>query len=342
MANSNRAPLPSSRRRFFGLGLGLAALASCKRKAGGPLRLGHFPNVTHAAALIAAQTDQFAKALGDAPLEILTFNAGPAAVEALLSEALDIAYIGPNPTLNAYVKSKGQAVRVIAGATSGGAAFIVAPNITSAEQLRGTSVASPQLGGTQDVALRAWLAKQGLTTDAYGGGDVSILPQENAQTLEAFRTGKLSGAWVPEPWATRLVQEGGGKLFLDERTLWPGGRFVTTHLIVRTELLSSRADEIRALVRAHVEATRWIAANPDAAQAICIDRIELITGKRLAAPIIAAAWPNMEFTTDPLADSLRECAQSAVDVGLLDLEGVSLDGLWDLELLEQVEREVGN
>jgi NitT/TauT family transport system substrate-binding protein len=338
MAISNHSPLPSSRRRFLSLGLGLAAFASCKRSADGSLRLGHFPNVTHAAALVGAQTDRFQQALGDVPLEILTFNAGPAAVESLLSGALDLTYIGPNPTLNAYVKSKGQAVRVIAGATSGGAALIVAPHITTAEQLRGTSVASPQLGGTQDVALRAWLAKNGLTTDAYGGGDVSILPQENAQTLEFFRDGKLSGAWVPEPWATRLVQEGAGRLLVDERTLWPDGRFVTTHLVARTEILKSRPDEVLAIVRAHVEATRWITSNPDEAQALCIDRIEVITGKRLSAPIIAAAWKNLEFTTDPLADSLRECAKSAVDVGLLDLEGVSLDELWDLELLEQVEK----
>jgi NitT/TauT family transport system substrate-binding protein len=336
MANSHHSSLPS-RRGFLALGLGLAAFAGCKRSADGPLRLGHFPNVTHAAALVGAQTDRFQQALGDVPLEILTFNAGPAAVESLLSGALDVTYIGPNPTLNAYVKSKGLAVRVIAGATSGGAALVVAPHITSAEQLRGTTVASPQLGCTQDVALRAWLAKAGLETDAFGGGDVSILPQENAQTLEAFREGKLAGAWVPEPWATRLVQEGGGKLLVDERSLWPGGRFVTTHLVARTEILKSRADEVRALVRAHVEATRWITGNPAEAQALSIDRIERITGKRLSAQLIADAWQNLEFTTDPLADSLRECAKSAVDVGLLDLEGVSLDGLWDLELLEQVQ-----
>jgi NitT/TauT family transport system substrate-binding protein len=330
--------LPSSRRSFFSLGLGLAAFAGCKRKAGGPLRLGHFPNITHAAALVAAQTGRFEQALGETPLEILTFNAGPAAVEALLSGALDVTYIGPNPTLNAYVKSKGQAVRVIAGATSGGAALIVRPDISSAEQLRGKKVASPQLGGTQDVSLRAWLAKAGLETDPYGGGDVSILPQENAQTLDALRSGDLAGAWVPEPWATRLVQEGGGKLLVDERTLWPEGKFVTTHLVVRTELLESRADDIRALVKAHVETTRWINENAEEAQTLAIDRIELITGKRLSATIIADAWKNLEFTTEALEDSLRTCAQAAVDVGLLDLEGVSLDGLWDLGLLEAVEK----
>jgi NitT/TauT family transport system substrate-binding protein len=319
-----------SRRRFFALSAGLATLA-CRRQSSGPLRLGHFPNVTHAAALIAAHTERFAN------VEIVTFNAGPAAVEALLSGALDVAYIGPNPTLNAYVKSKGQAVRVIAGATSGGAALVVKPEIERAEQLRGQTVASPQLGGTQDVSLRAWLADNGLQTDAYGGGDVSIVPQENAQTLEAFREGKLAGAWVPEPWAVRLVNEGGGKVLVDERTLWPNGRFVTAHVIARTDVLQSRKQDVREIVEAHVETTRWIAENPAAAQTIVIDRIERITGKRLSAEIIAAAWQNLEFTTDPLAESLRECAQSAVDVGLLDLEGVSLDALWDLQLLREIE-----
>jgi NitT/TauT family transport system substrate-binding protein len=327
----------SSRRRFLGLGVGLAALAACKRSEGGPVRLGHFPNVTHAAALVAAHTERFAKALGGAPLEIVTFNAGPAAVEALLSGALDIAYIGPNPTLNAYVKSRGQAVRVIAGATSGGAALVVKPEITSAEQLRGQTVASPQLGGTQDVALRAWLAEQGLKTDAYGGGDVSIVPQENAQTLEGFRDGKLVGAWVPEPWAVRLVKEGGGKVLVDERTLWPDGRFVSAHVIARTDFLKQRKEDVRKILSAHVETTRWLNSNPSEAQGLVIDRIEMITGKRLSAEIIAEAWKNLEFTTDPLADSLRACAQSAVEVELLNLEGVSLDGLWDLELLKEVE-----
>jgi NitT/TauT family transport system substrate-binding protein len=334
---SKQHPPLSSRRRFLALGVGLGALAACRRGLDGPLRIGHFPNVTHAAALVAAHTERFQQALGGAPLELLSFNAGPAAVEALLSGALDVAYIGPNPTLNAHVKSKGQAVRVIAGATSGGAAFVVEPEIGSAEQLRGQTVASPQLGGTQDVALRAWLAAQGLRTDAFGGGDVSIVPQDNAQTLEAFREGRVAGAWVPEPWATRLVREGQGKVLVDERTLWPDGRFVTAHVIARTDVLQQRREELAKLLLAHVETTRWIVDNPREAQAAVIDRIELITGKRLSAELITAAWDKLEFTTDPLADSLRACARSAVDVGLLDLEGVSLDNLWALELLKQVE-----
>jgi NitT/TauT family transport system substrate-binding protein len=202
---------------------------------GGTLRLGYFPNVTHAPAILGVENGTFAKALGkDVGLETKTFNAGPAAVEALLAGALDASYIGPNPAINAFAKSKGEAIRIIAGATSGGAALVVKPSITKAADLKGKKVASPQLGNTQDVALRAWLGEQGLKTNPQGGGDVSILPQENSQTLDTFKAGDIDGAWVPEPWVSRLVQEGSGKVLVDEKELWPGGRFVTTHLIVRT------------------------------------------------------------------------------------------------------------
>src|SRR5262249_54136637 len=158
---------------------------------------------------------------------------------ALLAGALDIGYIGPNPAVNAYVQSNGSAVRVVSGAASGGASLVVKPDITKAADLKGKRVASPQLGNTQDVALRTWLKKQGLKTDPQGGGDVQIVPQDNALTLDAFKQNQIAGAWVPEPWATRLVTEGGGKVLVDEKTLWPGGKFVTTNIIVRTDFLKA-------------------------------------------------------------------------------------------------------
>src|SRR5262245_10744708 len=200
----------------------------------GVVRIGYFANLTHAPALAGMEKGFFAEALGDrVELETRVFNAGPEAVEAIFSDALDIAYIGPNPAINAFAQSHGEAIRIVAGATSGGAALVVAPTITSSAQLKGTKLATPQLGNTQDVALRAWLVGQGLSANLEGGGDVSIAPQANAQTLETFRSGVIQGAWVPEPWSTRLVLEGGGTVLVDESTLWPGGRFVTTHVIVR-------------------------------------------------------------------------------------------------------------
>jgi sulfonate transport system substrate-binding protein len=315
----------------------LAWLAACGRDDASTLRLGYFPNVTHAAPLVGTERGTFAAELDKAQrmVSTSTFNAGPAAIEALLSGALDASYLGPNPAINGHVKSKGDALRVVAGATSGGAFFVVHPDIDDADDLRGKTVASPQLGGTQDVALRTWLAGEGLTTSLEGGGDVSIAPQENAQILEAFQAGSIAGAWVPEPWATRLVLEAGGKVLVDESTLWPNGRYVTTHLVVRREYLEQQPEAVAALLRAHVETTAWIVANPKDAQAAVIAGIEKVTGKKLSTELVATAWPHLEFTTDPLQDSLRRSADDAVSIGLLKLDGVDLATLYELGPLQR-------
>ncbi|MEO6121665.1 MAG: ABC transporter substrate-binding protein [Acidimicrobiales bacterium] len=298
------------------------------------LRLGYFPNLTHATAIVGVEAGIFREALGDDRLEVSTFNAGPSVVEALFSGGLDAAYIGPNPAINAFVKSKGKAIRIISGATSGGAALVVRPGITTAAQLKGTKVASPQLGGTQDVALRSWLADNGLKTDTQGGGDVSILPQENAQTFETFRSGGVQAAWVPEPWATRLVQEGGGTVLVDEATLWPGGIFVTTHLIVRTKFLEEHRSTVRALLEGQVKANDYLNQNPTEGRRVANEGIERITGKKLGEPVIAAAWTHLSFTNDPVASSLSTSAAHAWAIGFLD--DFDLKGIYALDLLNEV------
>ncbi len=298
------------------------------------VRLGYFPNITHATAIVGLESGIYARALGADKLETQTFNAGPAAVEALLSGALDASYIGPNPAINAFVKSGGTAIRIISGATSGGAALVVKPEINSPADLKGKKVASPQLGGTQDVALRYWLKAAGLKTDPEGGGDVSIVPQQNAQTLETFKTGAISGAWVPEPWATRLVQEGGGKVLVNEADLWPGHRFVTTQLVVRSQFLQTHPSAVRALLEAQVKANEFVNTQPAEAQKLFNAGIEKVTGKKLSERIIAAAWKNLEFTNDPVASSLALSAQHARDVGLLD--DAQLEGIYDLKPLAAV------
>jgi NitT/TauT family transport system substrate-binding protein len=303
------------------------------------VRLGYFPNVTHASAIVGVEKGIFQEKLGDDKLEVSTFNAGPAAVEALFSEALDAAYVGPNPAINAYVTSKGAAIRIISGATSGGASLVVRPDVTDAGSLRGRTVASPQLGGTQDVALRSWLAGKGLKTTPEGGGDVRIVPQENAQTLETFKSGDIAGAWVPEPWATRLVTEGGGKVLVDEADLWPGGDFVTTHLIVRTAFLKEHPATVRRLLEGQVAANAYLADHVTEAQTAVNDGIERITSKRLADALITAAWPHLRFTNDPIASSLKTSAEHAEQVGLLD--DVDLSGIYDLRLLNEVLQAAG-
>jgi sulfonate transport system substrate-binding protein len=317
----------------------VAGLAGCDANsasgATARVRLGYFPNITHAPAIVALQLGFVAEALGDdAKLESRTFNAGPEEVEAIFSDALDLAYIGPNPAINAFVQSGGEAIRIVAGAASGGAALVVQAPITSPAQLRGTKLATPQRGNTQDIALRSWLKAQGLTASLEGGGDVSIVPQPNAQTLETFRAGQIQGAWVPEPWATRLVLEGGGSVLVDERTLWPGGKFVTTVVVARTAFLRQRPDLVTRVLRAHVRAVDFLNAEPARARGIVNAAIERLSGRALPAPTLERAWANLTFTVDPIAGALRRSARDAAAVGLLD--EVSLDGIHDLTPLNLI------
>ena len=304
------------------------------------LRLGYFPNVTHASAIVGVEGGIFQEKLGNnVKLDTSTFNAGPQAVEALNSGALDATYIGPNPAINAVAQSGGEAIRIISGATSGGAFLVVKPTIKSAKDLKGKQIASPQLGNTQDVALRTWLKKKGLKTDPAGGGDVSILPQENSQTLDLFEQGQLDGAWVPEPWATRLVDEGGGKILVDEATLWPQGRYVTTQVIVRTGFLKDHPDAVKRLLEGQVAANDLIKNDPAKAQDLVGQGINNATGKPLAADVIAASFKNLTFTNDPIATSLRKSAKDAESAGLL--KAVDLKGIYDLKLLNQVLKKQG-
>jgi NitT/TauT family transport system substrate-binding protein len=330
-APSLAAPLASATSAGAASSGGAPSLAAPQ----GTLRLGYFPNITHATAIVGVESGIFQKALGPGvTLSVSSFNAGPAASEALLNGAIDATFIGPNPAINAFAKSNGAAIRIIAGATSGGAFLVVKPEITSAADLRGSKVASPQLGNTQDVALRTWLADNGLVTTKDGGGDVSIFPQDNALTLDAFKNGQIDAAWVPEPWATRLVQEGGGKVLVDEKSLWPGGQYVTTHLIVRTDYLQAHPDIIRALLAGEIEANELVNDDPAQAQALTNQGIAKITSKTIAHKVITAAWPNLTFTVDPIASSLKGSADHATKVGLLD--PVDLTGIYDLTILNEL------
>ncbi len=304
------------------------------------LRLGYFPNLTHAAAIAGVEKGLFADALGSsATLKTTTFNAGPAATEAVFAGAIDATFIGPNPTINAYAKSKGAAIRVISGATGGGAALVVREGINSPADLKGKKIATPQLGNTQDVALRYWLTQQGLSADTQGGGDVSILPQDNGQSLTAFAAGQIDGAWVPEPYATRLVAESKGKVLVDEATLWPEGKFVTTNLVVRTEYLTAHPDVIKKLLEGLVKSTDYLNADAAVAQTTVNDGLKKLTGKSLKPEIIAAAWKNLTFTEDPYPAALRESAKHAIAVELL--KEVDLTGLYDLGPLNEVLKAAG-
>lgn len=315
--------------------LAVAAAAACGGGASAEdgrtrLSLGYFPNLTHASAVYGVASGTFARELGAIELETQTFNAGPAAVEALFAGSVDAVYLGPGPAVNAFVRSRG-AVAVVAGATSGGAALVVRPGV---RDLRGLTLADPQTGGTQDIALRTYLAGKGLEVDRQGGGDVTILAQENGQTLDLFKAGSIDGAWVPEPWASRLVVEGGGTVLVDEADLWPGGRFVTTNLLVRRQLLDEHPDTVRALLRAQVAANREIAADPAAAKAVINTAVKGLTGKSLSPAVLDRAFAQLTLTEDPLAATLKTIAEHAFATGLVK-EG-DLEGIYDLGPLSSV------
>ena len=308
--------------------------STSKSSAPTTVRLGYFPNITHAVALVGLEKGIIAKDLGADTLDASkTFNAGPAATEALLSGAIDATFIGPSPSITAFTKSHG-AVRIVSGAASGGAALVVKPTITSVEQLKGKTIATPQLGNTQDVALRAFLKAKGFKTDAQGGGDVNIKPQDNSQTIDTFKQGTIDGAWVPEPFLSRLVVEGGGTVLVDEKTLWPQGQWVTTNLLVSKKFLDDHPDTVKRLLTGLYDTVQYIKDNPTDAQASANNQLGTLTGKKLSDKVIAAAFGNLTFTVDPIASSLRKQAADAESAGLLT--DAKVDGIYDLKLLNDV------
>ncbi|MEV7635543.1 ABC transporter substrate-binding protein [Pseudarthrobacter enclensis] len=305
------------------------------------LKLGYFGNVTHAPALVGIRKGFLAEALGNTTLSTESFNAGPAAIEALNAGAIDAAYIGPNPAINSFVKSSGESVKVIAGAAAGGAQLVVKPGINSAADLKGKTLASPQLGGTQDVALRAWLADQGYKTSVDGSGDVNINPTDNAQTLKLFQDGKLDGAWLPEPWASRLVLQAGAKVLVDEKDLWDGtgtgkpGEFPTTVLIVNQKFAANHPDTVKALLAGHAKSVAWLNEAPEQEKAAVINAgLQESAGAALADDVLARSLANITFTLDPLAGSYPRLLEDGVNAGTT--KQADLNGLFDLRALNEV------
>jgi NitT/TauT family transport system substrate-binding protein len=307
------------------------------------IRVGAFPNITHAQAMVGKANGWFDKAMGpQVKVQWTSFNAGPAAIEALFAGAIDMTYVGPNPAINGYVRSNGQALRVVAGAASGGASLIVRTDsgINRPEDFHGKRVASPQFGNTQDVALRNWLKTHGMTT-IDKGGDVQIIPMANPDQLTLFLKKELDAAWAPEPWATRLIHEGNGRLFVDERTLWPNGQFAIGLLVVNTKFLKAHPDLVKTWIRANIDLTDWINAHPTEARKLLNLQIQAETGKALPPIVLDEASSRMQATYDPLRSALMTAAKQAFDDGFLGRQMPDLSGLFDLTLLNEVLREKG-
>ncbi|MDT9699050.1 ABC transporter substrate-binding protein [Streptomyces sp. P17] len=309
--------------------------ADAEKLSADEVRIGYFPNLTHATALVGVEEGIFQKELGGTTIKSSTFNAGPSEIEALNSGSIDIGWIGPSPAINGYTKADGKNLRIISGSASGGVKLVVNPGkITSVKDVKGKKIATPQLGNTQDVAFLNWVAEQGWKVDAQSGeGDVSVVRTDNKVTPDAYKSGSIDGAWVPEPTASKLVAEG-AKVLLDEADLWPDKKFVITNIIVRQDFLDKHPDIVEAVLRGSVKTNEWINANPDKAKASANKALEQESGKALPAEVIDPAWKSITFLDDPLAATLDTEAEHAVKAGLL--EEPDLDGIYDLAPLNKV------
>jgi len=320
------------------LALAVAAGAGCKKEppggaAGAPLRLGLFPNLTHAQALVGNGEGIFARELGG-PVMVRQFNAGPAAMEALLAGDVDVSYVGPGPAVIAYLRSGGTALRVVAGAASGGA-VLVARQARSPRDLLGKRVASPQLGNTQDIALRVWLHRQGLRIGERVD-EVRVMPLATSDIMGLFARGELAAAWVPEPWGARLVAEVGGHILVDERDLWPDRKFPTTVIVATQRALEGRRRQVVALLRAHLALTdRW-KADPAAFARAANAEYGKLTGHPLPDRVLQDAFSRLEPNAEPLADQLLRGAKDAQELAFAPPGDVS--GLVDHGPLEEARR----
>jgi NitT/TauT family transport system substrate-binding protein len=305
------------------------------------LKLGFLANITHATALVGVKEGFFTKNLGNGvTLKLTPFSTGTQEATALLAGQLDAAYVGPNPAIKAWQTSDGKLIKIISGAASGGAALVVKKGITSAAQLKGQSLATPSLGNTQDVALRYWLKKQGLSTTQTGGGDVPIKPTTpNSAAVLAFQSGQLAGGWEPAPYDAEMIAAG-GHVLVNEASLWPKGQFVTTNLVVTQSFLAAHPGAVTGLLKGQIEANDFINKNKAAAEASANAELASVLGKGLKPDILSAAFEEITFTNDPIATSLIIDAAHAVAVGLLKPVS-NLKGIYDLGPLNKLLQAAG-
>lgn len=303
------------------------------------VRLGYFANVTHAQALIGSSRGDFKKALGDKTVLVeRVFNAGPEAVEAIFAGELDATYIGPSPAINAYMKSRGTAVRVVAGSAANGVVIVARKNsgITKLDELAGKRIATPQFGNTQDVSARHYLKSVLKQTLKEDGGKTDIIPIKNAEQLTLFKSGEIDAAWAPEPWGARLVHEAEGTLIAEEKDLWSDKKFTITVLLVSTKFLKEHPQTVEKLLAAHVEATKFINTNPAEAKSIVNAKLKELSGKPIADKVLDDTFTRTVFTTDPLEKSITTFVDWSRELGFTK-EGQDVTGLVDLTLLKKVE-----
>jgi NitT/TauT family transport system substrate-binding protein len=294
------------------------------------LRVAFFPNIGHAIPVVGMERDTFEDNLGNATsIETKLFDSGPQVIESLYANSIDIAYVGPGPAINGFLKSENRDVVILSGAASGGASFIVHPDseINSVEDFAGKRIAAPQIGNSQDVSLRNYLSENGLKSYEKGGS-VIVLNIPNPDIYTLFTKGEIDGAWVPEPWATILVQELGGQRLFFEEELWPQEKFASVLLIGRQEYVQNNPEIISNWLESHEQTVNWINQNPQETRIIFNDFMQNHMGQSLSDSVIDEALGNLEITTDPVDESIYTFAARADSLGYLGRDGYSLDGIF--------------
>ena len=287
-------------------------------KADTVIRVGHFPNITHAQALVAHNLSRqgkgwFEEKLGaGTKIEWFVYNAGPSAMEAIFAQSIDLTYVGPGPALNAYTKSNGAEVRLIAGAANGGAALVVQPdqNLKAAPDFRGKKIATPQLGNTQDISCRAWLIAGGLKITQLGG-DAQVLPTQNPDQLSLFQQKKIDAVWTVEPWVSRLERESGGKVLVDEKEV------ATTVLVSSAKFFAGQRELAKKFAEAHAALTDWMMKNPEEAQKLIKAELLAETRSDMAADLIAQSWKRIVFTAETPRASIESFLQNSLKTGFI-------------------------
>lgn len=282
------------------------------------LRVGHFPNITHAQGVVAhALTRQgkgwFEQRLGpDVQIEWFVYNAGPSAMEAIFAKSIDLTYVGPGPALNAYTKSQGEEIRLIAGAANGGAALVVQPdeNLKTPADFKGKKIATPQLGNTQDISCRAWLVKGGLKITQLGG-DAQVLPTQNPDQLSLFQQKKIDAVWTVEPWVSRIEREAKGKVLVEEPDV------ATTVLVSSVKFLNERRELAKKFAQANAELTEWISKNPEEAQKLLRAELLAETKSDMAPELIRQAWKRIVFTAETPRASVESFVQNSLKSGFI-------------------------
>jgi NitT/TauT family transport system substrate-binding protein len=295
----------------------------------GKIRVAYFPNIGHAVPIVGIEYGFFDDILTDIIIETRIFDSGPQAIESLFANAIDLAYVGPGPAVNGFLKSESKNIVIISGAASGGSSFIIHPNsdIKSGADLAGKKIAAPQIANTQDVSLRNYIAENGFKT-AERGGSVYVLNVANPEIYTLFTKGDIDGAWVPEPWATILVNELGGKRLFHEESLWPEKRFASVLLVARADYVRENPQVITQWLTAHDKAVSWINANPDETEIIFNSFMQKELRTTFADGIIHESFGNIEITSDTIPLSISTFAERANSLGYLGREGYSLDGIF--------------